>query len=294
MRAIPFTFLLLLVTAVIVFTVADKSQAQTTVPSAISYQGFLSDASGSPINGQFPMVFGFYEDADALAPLWQESHSTVAVLGGFFQVELGLEELLDDSLFEGALYLGISIDGDPEITPRTAIYSVPYARRAGGLLACTSGETNCFGTCADLQLDLQHCGLCGQACTESEVCESGSCTECIAQTFYLDADQDGWGKCSDSIQACEPSGSYTALECGDCDDDNPDIHPGAEEFCNALDNNCDGQVDEGAEASCPDSGNDCTLPVCDSGMCDTAFEPNGKSCADGTGACNGSGTCITF
>ena len=36
----------------------------------------------------------------------------------------------------------------------------------------------------------------------------------------------------------------TAVD-GDCDDDNPDIHPGRVEACNAIDDNCNGLVDEG-------------------------------------------------
>ena len=30
---------------------------------------------------------------------------------------------------------------------------------------------------------------------------------------------------------------------GDCDDDNADLYPGAEEVCDDIDNNCDGEID---------------------------------------------------
>ncbi len=51
---------------------------------------------------------------------------------------------------------------------------------------------------------------------------------------------------------CDADGdTYIAVSCSggsDCDDMNPAIHPGAPELLDGLDNDCDGQVDEGFEA----------------------------------------------
>jgi hypothetical protein len=43
------------------------------------------------------------------------------------------------------------------------------------------------------------------------------------------------------------SDGFTISE-GDCNDDNNDINPGQDEIANGIDDNCDGQIDEGAEA----------------------------------------------
>ena len=41
---------------------------------------------------------------------------------------------------------------------------------------------------------------------------------------------------------------FTVVQ-GDCDDDEPEVHPGAVEACDALDNDCSGQVDDLDEGS---------------------------------------------
>jgi hypothetical protein len=61
--------------------------------------------------------------------------------------------------------------------------------------------------------------------------------------WYQDADGDGFGNEHVSIISCElPYGYVDNFE--DCDDENPDIHPFAEEVTDGVDNNCDGQIDE--------------------------------------------------
>ena len=62
-----------------------------------------------------------------------------------------------------------------------------------------------------------------------------------ASSWYLDADGDGHGT-SATVQACELPEGYAELD-DDCDDGEAAIHPGAEELCNEVDDDCDGAVD---------------------------------------------------
>ncbi|MFH1464050.1 MAG: putative metal-binding motif-containing protein [Pseudomonadota bacterium] len=67
-----------------------------------------------------------------------------------------------------------------------------------------------------------------------------------ADTWYPDDDGDTYGDASDSgSTVCEqPSG--TVADHSDCDDSDPDIHPGAAEHCDGVDEDCDGDVDNDA------------------------------------------------
>jgi hypothetical protein len=56
----------------------------------------------------------------------------------------------------------------------------------------------------------------------------------------------------------------------DCNDNNPNIHPGATEICNGVDDNCNGQIDEGNVCSIPyycDSDHDGYFSKLPSGTC---------------------------
>ena len=84
----------------------------------------------------------------------------------------------------------------------------------------------------------------------AEVCDGvdnncdGALDEGLLLTYYADLDGDGFGDLAAPVEACAaPDGAVSTP--GDCDDADPDSHPGAAEACDEVDNDCDGDVDEG-------------------------------------------------
>ncbi len=102
------------------------------LPHEISYQGVLTDNSGNPITGIHQLTFHIYLDSAVAAPLfWTEKHTNVPLDAGLFHVMLGSISAIHDTLFDsGDRWMGITVDTDPEMSPRTKIGSVPWALRA--------------------------------------------------------------------------------------------------------------------------------------------------------------------
>ncbi|GMV39333.1 MAG: hypothetical protein AMXMBFR64_10490 [Myxococcales bacterium] len=130
-----------------------------------------------------------------------------------------------------------------------------------GTTVCTPGGFACQQT---VQPSDETCDGKDNDC-DGAVDEEGSqgCT-----TYYADMDGDGFGVVGGAKCLCGPSGVNTATKAGDCNDMQPTVNPGAAEKCNGVDDNCNGQADEGN----PGGGQTCTT---------------GKlgPCAEGTTAC---------
>ncbi len=89
-----------------------------------------------------------------------------------------------------------------------------------------------------------------ESCNGTDDDCDGAVDEGVLNTYYLDADGDGFGDPSSPTQACSlPSGSVD--DDTDCNDSLDYVHPGAIELCNAIDDDCDNAID-GATQQCSD------------------------------------------
>jgi hypothetical protein len=102
-----------------------------SVPMNLSYQGFILDNNGQPINSTVNIMFNLYVTEVDNQSIWAETHNDVIVSDGIFNVILGIEAPLKHEFFKDDLYLGISIDGSSEMQPRRKFTSTAFAIRAG-------------------------------------------------------------------------------------------------------------------------------------------------------------------
>ncbi len=125
------TAITLLAAALFMFSVWWAFAA--TPPNTVSYQGFLTDAAGSPINGTPDMQVVFFTASTGGTGVYTETHSSVAVSNGQFNVQLGTGTTsgtwATDVDFSQALWLEITV-GAETLTPRIPLSTVPYARYA--------------------------------------------------------------------------------------------------------------------------------------------------------------------
>ena len=127
----------------------------------------------------------------------------------------------------------------------------------------------------------------------TEVCDGvdndcdGDVDEDVMETFYRDADGDGFGDADEVIEACERPDGYVPSDAGeDCDDADASIYPGATELCDGLDNDCNGIVDDDLETStyyADDDGDGFGDPDSPELLCEdmSGYVTNDMDCDDG-------------
>jgi hypothetical protein len=111
----------------------------------------------------------------------------------------------------------------------------------------------------------------------------------VSTEAFPDADGDGFGDPAGVMTVCELPAGY-GITGGDCDDSNPEVHPGQTETCNGHDDDCDGQTD-GNDRPC-DLGCGPGKEVCTGGDWGGCDAPGPKTCLDYS-TCGVRGMCVT-
>ncbi|HVZ94161.1 MAG TPA: putative metal-binding motif-containing protein [Phycisphaerales bacterium] len=142
----------------------------------------------------------------------------------------------------------------------------------------------------DLNSDFSNCGQCGYSCYRPHAvmaCVAGECVFQFCDEGWADIDGNPENGCETELIDLDMDGWYSYQ---DCDDTDQDVYPGAPERCNTIDDNCDGQNDEGFDlnsdfSNCGMCGNSCERPhavmACVAGECVLQFCDPGWADVDG-------------
>ncbi len=132
---------------------SPSAAAVQTVPYKINFQGYLRDSSNQTLaDGDYNMTFRLYDATENGTVMWtgiRQETTRVAVVNGYFSVQLGDTSPLSPTLFDGSdLYLEIELPtpatatcatngcanySEGPMTPRQRIASAAYAINADQL-----------------------------------------------------------------------------------------------------------------------------------------------------------------
>jgi hypothetical protein len=120
--------------------------APTAPPRILSFQGRLTDNLDNPITSAKDLRFAIYNNSVSSggALLWQETQKITGDQDGIFSVFLGSSVTIPASVFNdnSGLYLGVTVQSDPELAPRQQIATVAFAANSEtlqGLYPITAG-----------------------------------------------------------------------------------------------------------------------------------------------------------
>lgn len=239
------------------------------VPQALEFQGVARGAGGNVLPSRpITLRLGILTGSASGTLAYQETQATVTSPFGLFTVQVGTGTPVAGTFAAvpwatAPHFLKVELDtaggSNFQLMGTSQLLSVPYA--------LVAGSTPCYSV--SMYGDTLHQGPGCHLIIPGISAANGGCSDVDGDTYYSTA------------------GCGTAVDCNDTD---AAVHPGATEVCDAADNDCDGQVDEGFDLgtdlqNCGTCGNACALPnanaICVNGLCQIG------SCATGFADCDG-------
>ncbi|MFZ5445085.1 MAG: putative metal-binding motif-containing protein, partial [Myxococcota bacterium] len=147
----------------------------------------------------------------------------------------------DDSC-DGQLDEGLPVSAYYEDKDRDGVGAMKLGE---GCRAPPAGAVTQAGDCNDDDATVRP-GLAETCNGVDDDCDGARDNGLPFQDFFVDADGDGYGAASSApISSCQTMVPGRVSNPGDCNDAEPSVKPGAPELCNKVDDNCDGQMDNG-------------------------------------------------
>jgi hypothetical protein len=147
------------------------------------------------------MTFRLYTSASGGTALWTETQN-VTVTAGTYTVLLGSVSTLNTVAFDQPYFLGVTVGGDTEMTPRQALSSAPYALRASiadRVLSTPVAQTTTWTA-------TNATGVGSATCQTGQILVGGGCT-CTGSRNA--------GSNFGVVFACEPAGQAMVGGCYD-------------------------------------------------------------------------------
>lgn len=129
--------------AAIVFLLLLVNSSGGQIPPLMNYQGRLLDSTGVPVSdGVYSLHFAIYDAPINGTQLWSSIGATpIAIQNGLFSAIIGGTHPLPDSLVNyNQLWLGVTVDLDTELQPRTPLLSTIYAFKSLSAQKVTIGR----------------------------------------------------------------------------------------------------------------------------------------------------------
>jgi len=230
-----------------------ESLCSSTAPAG--YSSTTGDCNDNNANIQSPINYYVDADNDGVGSSTTESLCSSTAPAGYSSTTGDCND--NNANIQSPINYFVDADGDGVGSSTTESLCSSTA---------PAGYSSTTGDCNDNNADINPgvAEICGNGIDDN--CDGNTDEGCTTYTYYIDADNDGFGNAlisSTSFSNSAPAG-YSALN-SDCNDNNFAINPSASEICgNGIDDNCNGTIDENGTALTSISSINGPLGVCKS------------------------------